>query len=328
MPYNKENYARIRADFDKKKSIAEENARRRLDELHAKYPDLCQIDAALAETGMRVFRETLAGKEKLDERLAAIRQENRELQEARSHWFAYHGYPADYTDVHYECPICKDTGTVGTHLCVCMKKALIYAGYGSSGIGGLIKTQSFETFDTSYYASDPKAYQNITRTLAYCRDYAAHFEASDRNNLLLRGDTGLGKTHLSTAIAKVVIERGFDVVYDTAQNIFGDFEYERFGRGYNGGENDRTRRYFDCDLLIFDDLGTEVANQFTVACLYNVINTRLNNNRAMIINTNLSWEELRRRYADRITSRMFGEFMLFELFGRDIRQQKLKDSKR
>jgi DNA replication protein DnaC len=189
----------------------------------------------------------------------------------------------------------------------------------------LIKTQSFETFDISFYKDDKKASANIDTILSACRSYADEFSAGSRSNLLFRGSTGLGKTHLSTSIAKVVIERGYDVVYDTAQNIFTDFESERFSHNYNNGGSEKlTARYLDCDLLIIDDLGAEMSNQFTVSCLYNIINTRINFDRSAIINTNLTWDELRRRYSDRITSRLFGEFKPYEFIGSDIRAKKLR----
>ena len=125
-----------------------------------------------------------------------------------------------------------------------------------------------------------------------------------------------------------MIERGFDVVYDTAQNVLADFEYERFGRHGEpeAGEPPRTSKYFECELLIIDDLGTEVANQFTVSCLYNIINTRVNKHLPTIINTNLGREDLRRRYADRITSRLFGEFRPLLFTGTDVRTLKLSSN--
>lgn len=328
MSYSRENYVRVKREFESKHMKARNDAEKRLDELHALFPELSRIDNALAETGMRVFRETMAGKNGLDRRLAAIRSENEELRAIRAEWLAYHGYPADYTDVKYECAECKDTGSVGFSMCSCMKRALTMAGYESSGLGSLIKTQSFETFDFSFYKDDKKALENIRHILTVCRRYADEFASDKRTNLLLRGNTGLGKTHLSTAVAKVIIERGFDVVYDTAQNIFAVFEAERFGRNRSEGNPEKeTARYFDCDLLIIDDLGAEMSNQFTVSCLYNIINTRINFERSVILNTNLSADELRRRYSDRITSRLFGEFLPLEFTGSDIRAKKLNKPK-
>ncbi len=326
MGYNRENYRRIKQEYDGKNLRAKDEAAARQRELHQKIPELRQIDAAMQDVGMKVFREALRGKEGLSQRIAALKAENAEMQKARAECLAYHGYPADYTEPHYECEACMDTGFLGTRICACMKKALVLAGFESSGIGELIKTQSFETFSTEYYREDAANFTHMTNVLGYCRSYAADFASSGDKispNLLLCGHTGLGKTHLSTAIAKVVIEGGHDVVYETAQNIMSDFEFERFGRGYGDSGESTTERYFSCDLLIIDDLGTEMTNQFTVSCLYNIINTRLNRHLPMIINTNLTQAELRKRYADRITSRLLGEFLPLTFAGSDIRAQQL-----
>lgn len=322
MGYNKENYIRIRQAYADKNLRAKEAAEQRASELHALYPELLKIDRVLKETGLNILRESMKGREGLDERIAKLRESNRELQALRAQYLQSIGYPADYTSVKYECQVCKDTGFVGTKLCECMRRDLILAGYESSGIGKLIRTQSFETFRLEYYSRSPEERRNMERVLGICKGYAERFEAGKGDNLLFCGTTGLGKTHLSTSVAKVVIERGFDVVYDTAQNLLSDFEYERFGKSYGDNAEPRTVKYFDCDLLIIDDLGTEMTNQFTVSCLYNVINTRINQSKAMLISTNLTQNEIRDRYSDRITSRLFGDFMALRFTGKDIRLQK------
>ena len=324
MAYNRDNYRRIRQEFEERHLLAMEDAEKREEELHHRFPDLVSIDQALSETGFRILgaASTHSG-EKLEEEIRRLKEENLALQSDRASFLQQNGYPADYSSPHYQCRDCQDTGYIGLNMCHCMKEALIRAGYESSGIGTLMETQSFETFDPSMQKEDAQAFQTIKDNLAFCRQYASEIPAGQTKNLLLIGATGLGKTHLSTAIAKAVIERGYDVVYDTAQNIFSDFEFEKFGRSYSSGEESRTDRYFACDLLIFDDLGTEMTNQFTVSCLYQIINTRLNQGKPMLINTNLSRDELRKRYADRITSRLFGEFRPLLFLGGDVRRKKL-----
>ncbi len=323
MGYNKENYVRIRQEYADKNLRAKEAAERRANELHQKYPELLKIDRVLSETGLSIMRESLKGKEGLEERIAKLRENNRELLAIRAQYLESIGYPADYTAVKYECEKCSDTGFVGTKLCDCMRRDLVLAGYESSGIGNLMRTQSFDTFSLDFYNRSMDERANMEFTLAACKEYADNFAENNGKNMFFCGTTGLGKTHLSTSVAKAVIERGFDVVYDTSQNILADFEYERFVRGYSDTSEVRTDKYFDCDLLIIDDLGTEVANQFTVSCLYNIINTRINQRKSMIISTNLTQSEIRERYSDRITSRLFGDFMVYRFTGKDIRLQKL-----
>lgn len=320
MGYNPDNYRKIREEYEGKPQRARDAAKRREDELHRKFETVAQIDKLLSETSLKIYGESLKGRAGIDERIDKLREENAELRQMRAQILTANGYPADYSSVKYECPKCGDTGFVGINMCDCLKKRLILAGYESSGIGRLIKTQSFETFDLEKCRGSERQYENMKKILSVCRSFADTFEPKSGKNLLFMGTTGLGKTHLSTSVAKVVIERGYDVVYDTFQNILNDFESERFGRSSESA--DRTRRYYGCDLLIIDDLGAELTNQFTISVLYNLLNTRLNNSASMIINTNLLVKEIRDRYNDRITSRLYGEFESYVFFGEDLRIKK------
>lgn len=324
MGFNKDNYRRIKREYEGKALEAQEAALNRKRELALKHPDIKEIDERLSSTGLKIFEATVRMKgEALEREISRLKDENTALAEKRRALLEKYGYSSDYTDVKYECNDCSDSGFVGLYMCKCMKKKLIMAGYESSGIGSLIRTKTFDNYDPCYQ-KDERAVSNGKMVASYCRKYAEEF-ADGSPNLLFIGGTGLGKTHLSAAITGAVIGRGYDVVCETAQNLFSDFEYERFNRPYNRDENepDRTARYFECDLLIIDDLGTEMANQFTVSCLYNIINTRLNKGRSVIINTNLTRDELKKRYSDRITSRLFGEFLPIIFVGRDMRELKL-----
>jgi DNA replication protein DnaC len=204
-----------------------------------------------------------------------------------------------------------------------MRKRLILAGYASSGIGTLMQTQSFANFSLEYYQNDRMTHLLMQSNLERAKQYAATFHPAKSENLAMFGGTGLGKTHLSTAICAAVIGGGHDVQYETSQNVIADFTHERFGRGYNDNSSSKTDRYFDCDLLVIDDFGAEETNQFTVSCFYNLINTRYNSGKPIIINTNLQPEAIAKRYTDRIASRLFGEFTVLSFNGKDVRMQKL-----
>ena len=314
---NRDNYNRVTEAFAKKRSDARDASDARLYEVYSLDSRIKNIDDQLALTGVRIFEQTVRGKENLDARLDQIRKESESLRLERKELLEKLSLPEDYTDIHYECPVCRDSGSVEFSMCSCFKRALIEEGYKSSGIARLMKTQSFESFDLSYFEGDAK--RQAMTNLQKCRNYAENFGTDDCKHLILRGNTGLGKTHLSTSIAKVVVEKGYDVVYESAQNIFNAFENERFRHDASAN----TARFFECDLLICDDLGTEMSTQFTVSALYNLINTRVNSERATIINTNLSFAELQSRYTDRIFSRMLCEFSIIEFLGKDIRLQKL-----
>jgi len=320
MGFSSKNYKKVLDEFDLKRNSCENFAAMKSAALRREIPELAEIDAKLASTGPELLSAALSGN--YEKEFDRIRLENLSLQERRREILKANGYSEDEDDPKYECRICSDRGFVGGRMCDCLRRALIAETFRTSGIGELVKSQSFETFSKEYYADDPKAAESIEIILMLCRDFAENFTPGSGRNLLFTGKTGLGKTHLSTSIAKVVIEKGYDVVYDTAQNVFSDFEKYQFRRDETEGE-DPTSKYFDCDLLIIDDLGTEMTNAFTVSCLYNIINTRINHRAPMIINTNLSQTELRSRYADRITSRLFGEFAPLHFLGKDIRSAKL-----
>lgn len=320
MGYNLENYRKVREEYKEKykKAEAEADARRR--ELWGKIDGLRDIDRALSATGPRLLN-TILGKG--GESFEKVKSDAERLNHERSILLAAYGYPADYTDPRYECEICHDSGYVDGGICECMKLRLRMAGYESSGIAKLMGTQTFESFSLDYYKSNPRTYENMSYVLKTLRGYAAGFNPDRSQNLLLLGGTGLGKTHLSTALAKTLIDNGFDVVYTGSIGMIADFERHRFGNSTGGESGNNLDRYYACDLLIIDDLGSEVSNQFTVSTIYNVLNDRISLGLPTVISTNLNQNELNARYWDRITSRILGEFRPLLFSGSDVRKQKL-----
>ncbi len=323
MGYNKDSYRRVREEYENKYRRAREAADLRRAEVQLAIPAVVALDQQMQSVGLRIMKAAMDG-EGYEDRLAALREENEALRRERGILLAAHGYPADYTEVKYECPLCGDTGYVDCVMCRCMKQKLAEAALESSGMIHLLRAQSFDNFSLDYYRKDPTAYRRMEQILGIMKDYAETFEAGKSGNLVLFGGTGLGKTHLSSAVARVVIERGYDVYYNSAVGLLSDFEFQRFGNGIGEDSGQGTDRYFDCDLLIIDDLGSEVTNQFTVSVLYNLINTRLNRRQATIISTNLTMEKFQSQYWDRITSRVLGEYRTLPFLGTDIRRQKLE----
>ena len=319
MGYNRDDLIRIKGEYREKYQRARQSADMRAEEIYLIIPRVREIDRALSQTAMEIMSAVTSGKESADEALTRVKAKNLTLMEERGKLLKAAGYPENYTDVKYECEKCGDTGYVDEKMCECMKRELVMAGYESSGLGRLIAKQSFENFSLDYYKTGGANYQMMERFYNSLSTFAQNFSADTYMNFLLMGGTGLGKTHLSTAVAKTVIEKGFDVLYISAIDMFGAFEQKQFGNG-----EDNTHRYFECDLLIIDDLGTELTNQFTVSCLYNVINSRINSNKSTFINTNFSKKEIEAKYAERITSRLFGEYYPIAFMGVDIRKQKVK----
>ncbi len=317
MAYSKENLKRVKETLASRRTEAITAFDSAKIEICAKIPALATIERELSLTGSKIMSAALSH-ELTDEALAEIRKENERLRSLKSTLLEENGYPYNALDIKYTCPKCCDTGYVGIDMCACMKRELVLAGFESSGLGALLKTQSFHNFSLDYYTDKDR--ETAKKNLKMLYYYAENFRAPGDISWILLGATGLGKTHLSTAVAKRVIERGFDVVYETAQGLITAFEAKRFGGDH---ESTAENRFYDCDLLIIDDLGVEITNQFTVACLYNVLNSRINAKKSTIISTNLTQSELRERYADRITSRLFGEFQPLLFAGKDIRAQKV-----
>ena len=320
MSYNREDYVKIKAEFSQKYLLAHNRARERQVELYEKLPEVWEIDRLLSKTGMEIMAVIAEGVD-VEKRIGDIREKNEHLQRERGRILREGGFPEDYSDVRYECELCGDTGYVDTKMCDCMKRALVMAGYQSSGLGALIGSQTFENLSLDYYKNHGGNYDMVAYAVQALKEFSLEFDGDTYRNYLLIGGTGLGKTHISTAVAKNVIERGYDVLYVTATGMLSDFETKRFG---NGGEpKNRIERYTEAELLIVDDLGTETVNQFTLSCIYDVINERINRRRSTIINTNLSLKDMETKYNERITSRLLGEYRAYIFKGKDIRQQKI-----
>lgn len=333
MGYSKQVIEKVKDEFERKRKAAEDAAEERKAEMYGACPVLRQIDNALAATGLKVYKAALDGKDGLEERIAALRKENEELQDDKRRILKMNGKPENYLDVVYSCKKCSDTGYDGLNMCSCMKKALVKEAYETSGLGAVLTKQGFDNFDLEYY-SDAKTSNgisprdNMRYILEEAKQYVKDFGKTERNaNLLFIGKTGLGKTHISTAIAKGVIDKGYDVVYDTVQNIMNTYEQQTFGHNTDAATN--VQRYDECALLIIDDLGTEFKNAFTQSVLYNLLNTRIISGKAMIISTNLDDSELfKKQYDDRINSRLIGNFRTFKFMGEDIRIKKVVQQKK
>ncbi len=327
MAYSKQVIETVKEEFEARRQNAVNSLESRKAEMYGISLIFKQIDDALAATGLKIYKAALDGKVGLEERLAEIRKENEQLQDDKRRLLKMNGKPENYLDIIYSCKKCSDTGYAGTRMCECMKKALAKEAYRSSGLGSVLEEQSFDSFDLSFYSEakdkngvSPREY--MASILARAKEYVKTFGLSDRNDsLLFIGKTGLGKTHISTAIAKELIDRGFDVVYDTIGNIINTYEQQTFG--HNEEAAGTVNRYLECDLLIIDDLGTEFKNAFTHSVIYNLLNTRINSGKAMIISTNLDDGELfKKQYDDRINSRLIGSFRSFRFHGEDIRIKK------
>lgn len=320
MGYNQVAYNTVVEELSRRRTAALSEAEAHRTHLHSISPEAREIDAILSGTAMRVFQAAI-GNEDAAAQVDAIRRESEHLLSARRELLLSLGLPADYTEPHYTCPHCQDTGYVLTQMCECMKTLLCTESLRLSGVCADMDAQTFDTFTLDYYKQDADALALMKQNLAIAKAFADNF-APGKENLLLLGGTGLGKTHLSTAIARVVAASGNTVVYETAQSVFDAFEHDRFHSGY--GETTKTsERFLTCDLLILDDFGSEFSTSFVTACTYQLINTRLIRGLSTVISTNLTAKELLSRYDERVTSRILGTYRILKFVGNDIRRQKL-----
>ena len=332
MEYSRRIVEKVVDEFAKKRQNAVNAADARQQEMYITCPQLKEIDKALSLTGMKIFASTFQGKEGLEKRMKALEKESRDLLDDKKRILKLMGKPENYLDIKYSCEKCGDTGYVGIKMCTCMKKALAKCAYDTSGLGSSLSKQGFDNFDLNYYSDEKNKdgispRDNMAYVLSEAKDYVKNFGKlkDGAQNLLFVGGTGLGKTHISTAIAKGVLDKGCDVVYDTMQNIMHTYEKSTFAKDEAAALE--TTKYIDATLLIIDDLGTELKSVFSQNVLYNILNTRIISEKATIINTNLNGAKaFKEQYDDRINSRLIGNFRTFNFYGEDIRLKKAREN--
>ncbi|MBR3175422.1 MAG: ATP-binding protein [Oscillospiraceae bacterium] len=318
--------ARAREALEQDRAANQAEQQRRTEEVYRDIPQVEQIDDRLRGQMAELVRLTISRPPDLAARLEALKGANLDLQMRRAELLTEHGYPIEYLDEIISCPECQDTGLVNGVLCACMERR--YNHELTKELSALLRNgnESFEQFDLNYYSDQPEAESGISprqaMTIAFqaCRHFAYSFPDISQN-LLLRGGTGLGKTYLSACIARVVAEKGFSVCYDTAFSALEAFEKQKFSRSPEDAEaaSVRVSRMLSCDLMILDDLGTEMVTPMSVSALYTLLNSRLNAGLHTVISTNCTNEELERRYTPQICSRIHGEFLELPFYGTDIR---------
>ena len=332
MAYEQNVLQRANARLLRRKEIRE---RKRYDlerELYRREPKLRELDRAIRATMTDLTELAVSGRAVTADgpEIRAIRERNLDLQMQRAELLHQLGYEADALDDKPACPLCGDTGWMGNEMCSCMKKLCAEEQMKAlTALLNLTDEQSFAKLRLDVYSSLPwkgeqlSPREQMKRVVKLCEKFAAEFPHGSIKNLLLSGSTGLGKTFLSGCIAREVSSRGYSVVYDTAINLFAAFETRRFTRDAAEGRQakDETHRYLSCDLLILDDLGSELTSPLAQATLYEVVNSRLQAGKSTIISTNLSMEQIAQRYTAQIASRIGGLYEELTFFGQDIRLQ-------
>lgn len=321
MGYGKQIYSEALAVLKARRKKAEALLAVQKANFAVKCPEALIIEREMAETGLSAVRAVGAGKD-AEAVIRDLARYNLELQAKRAELLAQNGFPADYLQAPYACKRCSDTGTVDGKPCDCYKDLTRELALRELSAATPLKRCDFESFSLAVYADEPDENGLIPReemeaVYEFCKGYAAQFDEKS-GSLFMYGKTGLGKTHLSLAIAAKVIEKGYGVIYGTAQNLLSTLEKEHFGKER---DEDTESLLLDCDLLILDDLGTEFSTGFTVAEIYNIVNTRGLRGKATIINSNLTLPELQAKYTDRVTSRILGSYSVLHFTGSDMRIQ-------
>ena len=324
MGYSKEIYDKVQKELYDIKMEAVDELNRKKDILYNRFPEAAEIEKQLSATAIKAARAVISGANSKDE-LLKLRQTTKNLRERLTQILKSVNLPEDYLELNYRCKKCSDEGYVDGIMCDCMKKMMKKEVYNELNKMSPLELSSFENFSLDFYSDTPQPNSELTpkkrmaKILEFCKKYASQFKKNSPS-LLMTGSTGLGKTHLSLAIAKEVIEKGFGVIYGSAQNIISKVEKEKF-RGHQNSSDETERHYIDCDLLIIDDLGTEYLTSFSSAAIYNIVNSRIMMNKPTIISTNLSMKELEKNYSQRMVSRIIGNNIRLEFLGSDIRQK-------
>ena len=323
MPLTNSQYNALMRVYEEKRAKSQDIANLHYERACQKVPELASIDASISSASLDQAKKLLAGD---DTALASLKEDIRSLSDRRRRLLSDAGFPEDYLEQHFECPDCQDTGYVGTKKCHCFLKAIIDLFYTQSNLKGLLEQENFEHFNFDYYSSnyrDRLSGQNsrelATRAYQECMNFIHNFD-TEHGNLLLFGNTGIGKTFLSHCIAKEVMDSLHSVLYLTASEFFDALLEKALTR------NDESCLLYEqihqCDLLIIDDLGTERNTDFVVSQLFVCLNDRILNRKSTIISTNLTLEEIKTNYTERTFSRISNHYKILRLAGDDIRIQK------
>lgn len=325
--YDKNLYEKALSIISKRRLDAKVLNDNHFKEAEKRIPEIIEINRQLANTSMDLFKTIKEGGLDMGNKIQWLKTQNMQAQHLVEHLLTLNGLPADYLDIKYSCDKCSDTGFCGAEMCSCLKELLLKLAVDELNAHAQIKLCSFSSFSLNYYKGvtmpdGTNCFESMSKVFNYCVYYTDNFNRNSKSIFML-GKTGLGKTHLSLAIAEKVIAKGYNVLYDSIINYLRKIEREHFGK--SSSDMDTLEIIMNADLLILDDLGSEYDTSFYVSTIYNIINTRLNKGLPTIISTNLTPQELENKYEARLISRLFAMYDYLKFVGSDIRHIKKKN---
>lgn len=316
----------ILISYQKKRDKAESDLELRKNDVYSQIPEFKKLDDEISKVGLQLAKLVLQNPSNKENIILESKKKMDELKSQKKELLTKYKVPNGYLEIQHDCNICKDKGFLDNgHKCNCLKQEIINEAYKMSNISRMLEKENFTTLDTSIFSSekDPESnispQQNMLQIVSICESFILDFDKDNGENLLFYGDTGLGKTFMCNCIAKSLLDKGHLVIYQTAFKMFEIIEDYKFKNTDSHISKENYENLFDCDLLIIDDLGTELTNSFTNSELFNILNTRLLSGKKTIISTNLSPMQLGSNYAQRIFSRIFDRFKMVKFIGKDLR---------
>ena len=323
MALSNEQYDTIMREYSRRQADTSLTMADRRQTIYDRIPRIQKIDEETAALSVSSARRLLDGD---DAALSRLKEQLARLSKERARLLVSAGFPEDYLDPVYFCPDCRDTGYVGNQKCHCFRQAEIDLLYAQSNLRDILKEENFAAFREDYYSDRVMDPDTGCSSLALARTALRAAQGFVRNfgreysNLFLYGSTGIGKTFLINCIARELLDSSWSVLYFSSSQLFEQFSRRNFSRAEEG--SDLYRHIFECDLLIIDDLGTELVNAFVSSQLFLLVNERLLRKKPTVISTNLTPEHFMSTYSERIFSRISSNYTMLKLYGEDIRLRK------
>ncbi|WP_313755880.1 ATP-binding protein [Tissierella sp.] len=313
-------------EYERKRDKQLHEQRIRKEKVYRKIPAIKRIDEDILKTGLSMSKYIIGNPHKYKESIENAKKIIEKLKMEKAYLMTESNIPVDYMDIKYDCESCKDTGYLDTgNQCNCLKQALVSRAYKMSNIENVLQKENFKSFNINIFKDEPfenermTPRENMIDIVGIAEGFISNFTENNGENLLLYGTTGLGKTFLCNCIAKSLLDKNKIVIYQTAFTILEIIEKHRFGKDTRNYNDYQYNLLFEADLLIIDDLGTEVANTFTNAEIFNIVNTRIIAGKKTIISTNLTPKEISDTYTDRVFSRILDKFIPLKFYGHDLR---------